>query len=439
MNKWINSTIGQLTTYQRAGGTPSTHVDEYYGGDIPFVTIEDITNSSRFLDKTEKQLSAKGLANSAAWLIKEPHILYSMYATVGKPVINRVQCATNQAIIALKESPLIDQTYLYYQLLFIRPQVYKFTAQTTQSNLNAGAVKKLPIAYPKDIGQQRKIAAILTSVDTEIEKTESLIVKYQQIKAGLMHDLFTRGVTANGKFRPPRDKAPALYKETPIGWIPKEWQIVRMIDLAEDRNGATTIGPFGSDLVASDYRLEGVPVVFVRNIKESGFEWNSEIYVSEKKAVKLNAHSVKAGEILATKMGLPPCIGCLYPEWMRNGVITADIIRLSANNKKVDGFWLTTAINHDRIKRQVAAITAGVTRPKVTLVDFRRIRIAKPELHEQKVISEILRIAQNKLDAECARLDKLKYQKLGLMHDLLTGKVPVKVEPEREPMEMACG
>ena len=142
MSKWINSTVGQLTTYQRAGGTPSTHVDEYYSGDIPFVTIEDITNSSRFLDKTEKQLSAKGLTNSAAWVIKEPHILYSMYATVGKPVINRVKCATNQAIIALKESALIDQTYLYYQLLFIRPQVYKFTAQTTQSNLNAGTVKK---------------------------------------------------------------------------------------------------------------------------------------------------------------------------------------------------------------------------------------------------------------------------------------------------------
>ena len=57
-----------------------------------------------------------------------------------------------------------------------------------------------------------------------IANTEALIQKYQQIKAGLMHDLFTRGITSDGQLRPPREKAPELYKETAIGWIPKEWK-----------------------------------------------------------------------------------------------------------------------------------------------------------------------------------------------------------------------
>ena len=104
MSEWVDSTVGAVTLYQRAGGTPTATTDSFYGGDIPFVTIEDITNGTRFLDRTEKNLSEAGLANSAAWLIKEPHILYSMYATVGKPIINRIACATNQAIIALKRS-----------------------------------------------------------------------------------------------------------------------------------------------------------------------------------------------------------------------------------------------------------------------------------------------------------------------------------------------
>lgn len=225
MSEWINATVDDVTKHQKAGGTPVATNPDYYGGDIPFVVIEDITKSSRFLEKTEKTLSIKGLSNSAAWLIEEPHILYSMYATVGKPIINKISCATNQAIIALKENELIEQDFLYYQLLFIRPLVHKFTAQTTQSNLNASVVKRLPISYPKNKKSQRKIALVLSAVDRAIAHTEALIEKYQQIKAGLMHDLFTRGIGADGKLRPLREEAPELYQESAIGWIPKEWGI----------------------------------------------------------------------------------------------------------------------------------------------------------------------------------------------------------------------
>src|SRR5690606_7012321 len=111
MSKWIKATIGDVPAYQSAGGTPTASHAELYGGEIPFVVIEDMTRSSRFLESTEKMLTIYGLSNSAAWLIQEPHILYSMYATVGKPVINKISCATNQAIIALKENEKIELEY----------------------------------------------------------------------------------------------------------------------------------------------------------------------------------------------------------------------------------------------------------------------------------------------------------------------------------------
>lgn len=447
MSEWRSAALGQISTQRKGINYKSEDYGDQESGH-PFLTIKCFIKGGGYEPtgiKFYDGISTKGdhlhvgdILFSVTDLTRAGDIVGSPLKVPDfggkKPALASMDCMRIEPILER-----CDRDFLFHRLMLsdVRRQMIACSAGSTVLHLDTKKVPTITVHIPVSTKEQEKIAAILNSIDAAIEKTESLVAKYQQIKAGLMHDLFTRGVTADGKLRPAREQAPELYKETPIGWISKEWQVVRMIDVAEDRNGAITIGPFGSDLVASDYRLEGVPVVFVRDIKESGFEWNSETYVSEKKAVKLNAHSVKAGEILATKMGLPPCIGCLYPEWMRNGVITADIIRLSADNKKVDSFWLTTAINHDRIKRQVAAITAGVTRPKVTLADFRRIRIAKPELHEQKVISEILRIAQNKLDAECARLDKLKYQKFGLMRDLLTGKVPIKVE--REQMEMVCG
>ncbi len=287
MSEWVDSTVGAVTLYQRAGGTPTATTDSFYGGDIPFVTIEDITNGTRFLDRTEKNLSEAGLANSAAWLIKEPHILYSMYATVGKPIINRIACATNQAIIALKESSEIEQSFLFYQLLFIRPTVYKYTAQTTQSNLNAGSVKKLPISYPKDKREQRKIATILTGIDTAIEKTEALIAKYQQIKAGLMHDLFTRGVLPNGQLRPPREQAPELYQETAIGWISREWDISTLEDLLAPLPNNIRSGPFGSALLKNELVEDGIPFLGIDNIYTEHFEPAFRRFVSERKFLEL--------------------------------------------------------------------------------------------------------------------------------------------------------
>lgn len=431
MSEWVTANVSDVTSYQKAGGTPTTGNTSFYGGDIPFVIIEDITNSKRYLDETEKSLTLTGLRNSAAWLIKGPHILYSMYATVGKPIINRIECATNQAIIALKENEKIELDFLFYQLLFIRPSVHKYTAQTTQSNLNASVVKKLPILYPINKEVQKKIIRILSSIDDTIEKTEILIEKYQQVKAGLMHDLFTRGITADGKLRPSREQAPELYQETKIGWIPKEWEVCSISELAHPRKGSTVIGPFGSDLVMSDYRTEGTPIIFVRDVKEDRFAWKSNVFISERKTQALSAHRVKSGDILATKMGLPPCVAAVYPEDMPMGIITADMIRMTPDPSKAYAKWLGSTLNHDRSKRQVAAITAGVTRQKVTLADFRSLKVAVPSLEEQERKIKSIDSSQMLIAHELQNLEKLLKQKLGLMHDLLTGKVPVSLDEER--------
>lgn len=119
---------------------------------------------------------------------------------------------------------------------------------------------------------------------------------------------------------------------------------------------------------------------------------------------------------------------------MPDGIITADMIRVSPNPKTVDANWLAAAINHDRVKRQVAMISAGVTRAKVTLFDFRSIKVATPGLAEQREISEQFRLIARQIESALLRVEKLQLQKFGLLQDLLTGKVQVKSRPpETEP------
>ena len=152
---------------------------------------------------------------------------------------------------------------------------------------------------------QQRIALVLETIDQAIEKTEALIYKYQQIKAGLMHDLFTRGLTADGKLRPPREQAPELYQETPIGWIPKEWEVKALRQLVGAENIVN--GPFGSDLLTSELRAEGVPVLYVQDIKPGWFRRISMAHVTKFKAAQLSFCNVRKKDILVAKVGAPPC------------------------------------------------------------------------------------------------------------------------------------
>ena len=79
-------------------------------------------------------------------------------------------------------------------------------------------------AAAADCRSSAKIAEILDTLDTTIRQTEAIIEKLKQVKQGLLHDLLTRGIDANGELRPPQSQAPHLYKDSPLGWIPREWE-----------------------------------------------------------------------------------------------------------------------------------------------------------------------------------------------------------------------
>lgn len=331
-------------------------------------------------------------------------------------VQTRVWASDNALILDPKSH--VDSNFAHFLLISAKPwQLATITAQplVTQSNLGA-----LPVRLPSN-DEQRAIAQVLDTLDTTIRQTEAIIAKLKLVKQGLLHDLLTRGIDANGELRPPHSEAPHLYKPSPLGWIPKEWETATLGSLATE----STIGPFGSDLVASDYRDEGVPVVFVRDIKPDRFEWKSNVFLTSNKASALHAHEVRAGDVVATKMGFPPCVAAVYPSWMPNGIVTADVVRLRFESSAHRPAWISLSMNGMSVMKQVEQITAGVTRPKVTLRDVRGLSVCVPSVEEQDRILEDVAGVEFLLDAERAALQKLQLQKSGLMDDLLTGRVRV--------------
>lgn len=301
----------------------------------------------------------------------------------------------------------------------------------SQVNFANNVLLDTPLRLPP-VPQQHLIAQILDTLDTAIRESKALIDKLKAIKQGLLHDLLTRGIDANGQLRPAQSEAPQLYKESPVGWIPREWEIEPIINLTSN----SAIGPFGSDLVASDYRDSGVPVIFVRDVKPDQLVWKSNVFVSASKAQALAAHEVRAGDVVATKMGFPPCVAAVYPESMPYGIVTADIVRLRPCTDRICPDWMSTFINSSAVAKQVEQITAGVTRPKVTLRDVRNLLIGLPTIKEQERVLDRLTAMQSQIQLEKASHEKLIAEKVGLMDDLLIGRV--RVTPLLESMQQAA-
>lgn len=188
---WEVRKLGEMVSLAKSGGTPLSSNAKYYEGEIPFLSISDMTEQGKYLTRTSKSVSQEGIDNSASWVVPINSIIYSMYASVGFVSINKIEMATSQAVINLIFKPEYDLNYMYYFLTSIQIEVLQFVGEGTQKNLNAQTVKNLDIRIPKSLKTQQEIAEILSSMDLEIESLENRLQKARQLKQGMMQDLLT--------------------------------------------------------------------------------------------------------------------------------------------------------------------------------------------------------------------------------------------------------
>lgn len=187
---WGEKKLGEVCKTAKSGGTPTATNRKYYnGGEIPFLAISDITEQGKFLTKTSKFITEEGLKNSASWVVPDNSIIYSMYASVGLPAINKIPIATSQAVINLIPNDKATTEFLYYFLLNYKRFVHRFVETGTQGNLNAQTVKNIPISLPS-VEEQQKIADFLTTLDDKITAEKSKLTAAREFKKALLQRMF---------------------------------------------------------------------------------------------------------------------------------------------------------------------------------------------------------------------------------------------------------
>ena len=298
--------------------------------------------------------------------------------------------------------------------------------QKTGSTLaGLGEAKFVKFDFPvPDFSEQELVSAILDTLDTTIRETEAIIAKLKAVKQGLLHDLLTRGLDDNGELRPPQSEAPHLYKQSPLGWIPKEWELLTLGEIVVKSGGLLQTGPFGSQLHADEYTPDGIPVIMPQDMINDELSVANIARIPSRIARSLARHQIQYDDIIFSRRGdLSRCIAISKDQegWLcGTGCLLG---RFSP--QLIDGYWLSQIYQQPYVQKQVLGMAVGSTMPNLNTSILSQLIVARPALSEQKEISSRLKQTTKKIFLETEELTKRIKQKSGLMDDLLTGRVRV--------------
>jgi type I restriction enzyme S subunit len=393
-----------------SGGTPSRDAPSLWGGGIPWVTPGELTAlPTKEIEKTAETISAAGLAGSGANLLPVNSLLITSRATLGARAVNTVPMATNQGFKSVVPFDRRLTDYLFHLTEKIKPEMVRRASGTTFLEISGSEFGDIVLPLPQ-ADEATKIAEVLDTLDAAIRGTEAVVAKLRAMKQGLLHDLLTRGIDANGDLRPPQPEAPHLYHQTPLGWLPKEWDAPQIFEVGEVVTGRT---PPAEDPSAWG---EDTPFVTPGDIAHGQMVSRSERSLSE--SGKKYVPTVRAGATSVVCIGSTiGKVGYLARECAFNQQINAVVP--SAGH--VDAFIFSSICRSIGQLGRLAGLQAV---PIVNKREFQKIRIAACSKTEQAEISLRLSVAEHREAAEVEQLKKLIAAKSGLMDDLLTGRVP---------------
>ena len=284
---------------------------------------------------------------------------------------------------------------------------------STRYGLTIGDIANAKIKYPP-FAEQRKIEKILTTVDNVIERTEYAISKYKAIKQGMLHDLFTRGIDlATGQLRPRYEDAPELYKESRLGWVPREWEVERMENLTIQIVDGTHFTP--------EYVENGVPFLRVTDIQVDKIDLTHVKFISSEEHLILSKRcNTEKGDILYSKngtIGIPKIV-----DWDWEFSIFVSLCLIKTNKKKIDSQYLVAFLRHDMIWKQIKLRAKQGTVTNLHLEEIREFLISLPSKIEQQKILQFIESIEKKIQTEQTYLSKIQMIKAGLMADLLSGR-----------------
>lgn len=409
-------------------GTHGTHERVKRG--VPFLSAKNITEDGQIIWSDDDSYITESEYNLIHTHFKlEPNdIMLTIVGTIGRRAIYRGEKVTFQRSVAYlrpKQNEVLPN-YLF-QLFGSKKFTYLLLDRantTAQPGLYLGQLAEIEIDYPADLSEQKAIADVLDTVDEAIAATQAMLDKQNKIKDGLLQDLLTRGVDQNGKLRPHPEDAPNLYKSSPLGLIPKDWDATTINDMAIHVGSGIT--PRGGSAV---YKKSGIIFIRSQNVHNDGLKLEDVAYITDQIHSEMASSRVFPNDVLLNITGASIGRCCPLPEDFDEANVNQHVcsIRLPKSNKS-DAKFLSMTLSSFIGQNQIARFNAGSNREGLNFQQIRSFDIPWPQQKERERIAKTYEGYQNQKNNVLDEMDKLKKLKSGLMQDLLTGKkrIPVK-------------
>jgi len=349
--------------------------------------------------------------------------------TRGTVALTHILVCTNQSVALIKtDADKLDPHFLYQSLLIRYEEMRSRSAGGGRAGLTKTIIEAVPVQLPSP-SEQRKIARILTTLDNLVEKTEALIAKYQAIKQGMMHDLFTRGIDAHGHLRPPQSEVPDLYKRSELGWIPREWECMSFgtFILGGPQNGLYK--PF------SAYSDDGFPIVRIDGFYNGALCDSNTFRRLNLTAAELALYRIVKNDILVNRVNSIEYVGksAIVDYLTEPTVYESNIMRLRVDNRQMIPHFAIRLLCLPIVEKQLRLCAkSAIAQASINQGDIRSCFLPVPAVIEQGKIIERCASIESEIESERKLLTKLHLQKIGLMQDLLTGEVRVKVDELEE-------
>ena len=214
------SDIGEIV----GGATPPTSHDEYYNGDIPWLTPKDLAGyKERYISQGERNITKLGLEKCSAKMMPKHTILFTSRAPIGYIAIAQNPICTNQGFKSIIPNDKIDYLFLYYLMKYNKIHIESMASGTTFKEVSGATMKNIEVRIPDKVSQQ-KIASILSSLDSKIELNNKINENLEQQVTALFHQIFDESnsnrkhISANEYFdisigkTPPRKESQWLSK-----------------------------------------------------------------------------------------------------------------------------------------------------------------------------------------------------------------------------------
>ena len=334
---------------------------------------------------------------------KLPVIIFGDHTRIIKYVDFQFATGADGVQLIRPKGSKLDSKFFYYALcnIPIRNEGYA---------RHYKLLKETNIVYPSSLEEQKKIAAILSSVDNTIQATQAVIDQTRRVKQGLLQQLLTRGI---GHTR---------FKQTEIGEIPESWNIQKLRFLLSEpiKNGYSPICPKDPT---------GNWILNLSAVSPNGLNVKA-VKPAPKNDSKISDFLLHSGDFLVSRSNTRERVGfsIMYRGEIENCSYPDLIMRFRIDNRYIlDEFlenYLTSSFALGFLQRAAAGTSASMV--KINKKILESLPVLMPPIEEQRKISTHIQTTQNTLKHLQDELITFSDIKRGLMQDLLTGRVRVK-------------